>query len=187
LDRRTIYILTGISPNNWWARSENHHEKAIRTTKPRVFYPVTQEQNRLHLQEFTLKQKVDKLSLPYKNFVERLVCTSKKPQLEAKQNPARDSAQGHKQLIKQTRERNRGRQRPKQIGGSTYTHGPGNQHQAQWEPVTESTPSWCALGATASGTSRKSEFGLGNTAGGSGHKKTLSGRENLDTQIKDQP
>jgi hypothetical protein len=39
--------------------------------------------------------------------------------------------------------------------------------------MTESTPSWRALGATASETSRKSEFGLGNTAGGSGHKKNF--------------
>jgi hypothetical protein len=28
-DRKTVYILTGISPNTWWARSENHCGSAI--------------------------------------------------------------------------------------------------------------------------------------------------------------
>jgi hypothetical protein len=27
--KRTVYILTGISPNTWWARSENHRGRAI--------------------------------------------------------------------------------------------------------------------------------------------------------------
>jgi hypothetical protein len=62
LDRIIIYILTGISPNTWWTRSENHHARPIRTTKLRIFWsgesfdPVTQELYRhlptmIHTQE----------------------------------------------------------------------------------------------------------------------------------------
>jgi hypothetical protein len=37
-DQVTVYILTGISPNNWWARSRNHRGRVIWTTNPRVFW-----------------------------------------------------------------------------------------------------------------------------------------------------
>jgi hypothetical protein len=36
-DQRVIYILTGISPNNWWARLDNYRLRAIQTRNPRVF------------------------------------------------------------------------------------------------------------------------------------------------------
>jgi hypothetical protein len=37
LDRRTVYILTGISLNTWWARSENQRGRAIWIMNHRVF------------------------------------------------------------------------------------------------------------------------------------------------------
>jgi hypothetical protein len=36
-DRRTVYIITIISPNNWRARSKKHRESAIDIRKPRAF------------------------------------------------------------------------------------------------------------------------------------------------------
>jgi hypothetical protein len=38
LDRRTVYILTGISLNTCWAHSENHRGRAIWIMNPRVFW-----------------------------------------------------------------------------------------------------------------------------------------------------
>jgi hypothetical protein len=43
MDRRTIYILTGISPNNWWACSRNRHVRAIWTKNIELFDPVAQD------------------------------------------------------------------------------------------------------------------------------------------------
>jgi hypothetical protein len=37
-DQRTLYILTVISPNNWWTRSGSHRGSAIQTRKPRAVW-----------------------------------------------------------------------------------------------------------------------------------------------------
>jgi hypothetical protein len=42
-DRRIFYILTGISPNSWWTRSENHRGRLIWTTNTKSFDWATQE------------------------------------------------------------------------------------------------------------------------------------------------
>jgi hypothetical protein len=50
-----VYIITGISPNTWCARSGNHRGNTIRNRKSRAFYPV---KNNIG---FTLQQSTQKL------------------------------------------------------------------------------------------------------------------------------
>jgi hypothetical protein len=67
LGQRTIYILSGISPNTWWARSGNHRERANGMPNPQDFYPVAQDKTGIFLQYTEPQHKRNRraLSLSY--------------------------------------------------------------------------------------------------------------------------
>jgi hypothetical protein len=64
---KTVYLLSGISPNTWCACSRNHRGSENWTRKPRVFGPVTPEIYRLHPATFHSKTDNSK-SQPHGNF-----------------------------------------------------------------------------------------------------------------------
>jgi hypothetical protein len=59
LTQKIVYILTGISPNTWWARSGNHRGRAIWTGNIKLFDPVAQEQTGFNLQQAKSQQKLN--------------------------------------------------------------------------------------------------------------------------------
>jgi hypothetical protein len=94
-----------ISPNTWCAWSKTQHKSTIKHYKNWVFWSGdSRAKLAFTCNNSDTNKRSTKFLLPYKNFVEHLVSTNKKPQLEAKienGNRARNSALGHNHPVKQ--------------------------------------------------------------------------------------